>query len=129
MSALDTSTAVDTLSAKVGTAVTKMSETVKGFLVPQYLNPLQCSLNIPNLHLVLYFVIGMIALFVILFLFKSQNMSKISLLLSTTCLCAIFLVSTMLLVNLCVNNYPDVYNYLSIMGAFILTSCTVWMFN
>jgi phosphoglycerol transferase MdoB-like AlkP superfamily enzyme len=81
---------------------------------PKYLNPLQCNLSFMHCNAFVYFVIGMVVLFTVWLLFFSSKYSKFSLLLTTVCLGLIFIGCSLLLLNMCALNKPDLYNYIAL---------------
>lgn len=102
---------------------------LKGFLNEKYLNPMKCDLSFMKCNLFIYFVIGAILLFSVLILFFASKYSGIGLLLSTLCLCIIFVVCSLILLNLCVSESPSMYSYITIAGAILLTLVIVLLFK
>lgn len=79
---------------------------------PAYLNPLQCNLSFMHCNSFIYFLIGFIALYTIWIVFFSSKYSKISLLMTISCLGILFIGSSLLLLNMCVLKKPDMYSYI-----------------
>ena len=108
--------------------IPKLDE-VKGFLTEKYLNPMKCDLSFMKCNIFIYFVIGSIFLFSALILFFSSKYSGVGLLMSTLCLCVIFVVCSLILLNLCVAKSPTMYSYITIACAFLLTLLIVFLFR
>lgn len=109
---------------------------LKGFLNEKYLNPMKCDLSIMKCdlsfmkcNLFLYFVIGAILLFSVLILFFASKYSGMGLLLSTLCLCIIFVVCSLILLNLCISEAPSRLSYITIASAILLTLLIVLLFK
>lgn len=102
---------------------------LKGFLSEKYLNPMKCNLSFMKCNLFIYFVIGAILLFSVLILFFASKYSGIGLLISTLCLCIIFVVCSLLLLNLCATEAPSMHSYITIAGAILLTLVIVLLFK
>ena len=102
---------------------------IKRFFDIKYVNPLKCDLSFMKCNLFIYFVIGAILLFSVLLLMFASNYSGVGLLLSTVCLCIIFVVCSLILLNLCLSNAPELYSYITIGGSLLLTLLIVLLFR
>ena len=94
-----------------------------------FFNPMQCDLSVLQCNTAVYYVIGMIILFIVLFVFRITKYSKISLMFSTLSLCMVFIATSLLLVNLCVNASPNWHSYLTLGIAILLTITILSWFN
>lgn len=94
-----------------------------------YLNPMKCNISSLNCKYVLYFIIMMAVLFAILLLSSDSKYSGISMLLSTICLILIFIMCTLLLMRLCTSNAPDMYSYVTLGSAFVVTILVSYFFR
>lgn len=108
--------------------LSKLSQ-FKNLFSEKYLNPMQCNLSFMKCNTVTYFIIGGILLFAVLLLLFANQQSGIKLLLSTVCLCAIFIACSLVLINLCVSNAPGVFSYITIGGAILMTLVIVLAFR
>lgn len=123
---MDTVTSgLNKLSQLASESAEKLSQLVPQ-IEPKYLNPLQCQ-PFSKCKLFVYFIIGMIAVFTLLLLFRASKLSKFSLLLSTLCLCIVFIACSLLLLNLCVAGASDILSYITL-GVSILVIIIIIMF-
>jgi hypothetical protein len=109
-------------------SIEKLSD-MKNFFDKKYLNPMKCDLSFMKCNLFIYFVIGAILLFSVLLLMFTSNYSGIGLLTSTICLCIIFMVCSLILLNLCVSDAPGLFSYITIGVSLLLTLVIVLWFR
>jgi hypothetical protein len=102
-------------------------QSLQGFLTEQYLNPLKCDLSFQKCHVALYYVIGMIAFYLLIILFTAHKYSNISLFIVTLCLGIIIIGCSLILLNLCYAGSPSMYSYITL-GVSTLLSFMVIVF-
>jgi len=102
---------------------------LKGFVNEQYLNPLKCEISLDKCRTALYFVVGMVAIYLLTILFSAHKYSNISLFLTTILLCVILFGGFTLLMNLHISNYPPTYEYVTIVGGLLLSLVIVLFFK
>ncbi len=100
---------------------------LSSFINTDNLNPMKCDLSFINCRTFLYYVFGTIMLFAVLILLTANKYSGFSLLMSTLCLCTIFVVCSMVLLNLCSSKSPTIYHYITIGGS-ILSMLVILLF-
>lgn len=99
------------------------------YMNAQYLNPLKCDLAFLKCNNVVYFMIGMIVLFLAVILFTAHKYSNISLFIVTVCLGIIFVVASIVLIHFCYEKSPSMYSYITLGIAILLTLVIVSFFK
>lgn len=104
-------------------------QSLQGFLTERYLNPLKCELSFQKCHVALYYVIGMITLYLLVILFTAHKYSNISLFIITICLGVIIIGCALILLNLCYANSPSIYSYITLGVSTLLTFMVIVFFR
>jgi hypothetical protein len=104
-------------------------QALKGFLTEKYLNPLKCDLSFQKCHIAFYYVIGMIALYLLIILFTAHKYSNISLFIITLCLGIIIIGCTLILLNLCYTDSPSLYSYVTLGVSTLLSFMVITFFR
>ena len=102
-----------------------------GNVIDNVMKSIDCSCSpLPQkCNIFKYFVIAMIIFFVIMFLFRTQGYSKMTLLLSTSCLCVIFMACAYILLKLCHGDHPTIISYVTIAFAVLLIVIVLMTFK
>lgn len=102
---------------------------LKGYMNQQYLNPMKCDLSFLKCNYAVYFMVGMIILFLALILFAAHKYSNLSLFIVTLCFGIIFVVCSLLLIHLCSSNSPTMYSYITLGVAILITLLVITFFR
>lgn len=81
-----------------------------------YVNPLNCDLSFMKCKTFLYFIVGTILFLAIGTIMYYDSFTGAKFVLSMTCVCALFLVCSLILLNLCLSNpsMKKMYSYITI---------------
>ena len=91
-----------------------------------YVNPLNCDLSFVNCKTYLYFVVGTILLLTVGMIVYYDSFTGPRMALSLACMCVIFLLCSVVLLNLCKTGNSSLYSYATI-GVSALVAVVVFL--
>lgn len=74
------------------------------YLTPDYLNPLKCDVSVVNCDWYIYYAIAIVIMFTVLFIIYLSKYSKTTLILSTLCHLVLFIMCSIVILNVCSSN-------------------------
>lgn len=103
-------------------------ERVKILTDKSFYNPLKCDLSAFKCKPVTYYIVAMVVILTFLFIAYATKSSRTVLLVSTACHLLIFIMCSLILINLC-NSSNEYYSYAVIVASAIMTGLIVFIFN
>jgi hypothetical protein len=102
---------------------------VKMLTDKSFYNPMSCKLSVFKCKPVTYYIVAMIVILMFLFIAYATKSSRTVLLVSTACHLLIFVLCSLILMNLCNSDSSEYYSYAAIIASAIMTGLIVFIFN
>lgn len=99
------------------------------FLDSPYINPLKCDTSFLQCKPFVYYEIGITILILLIAVMLSNNISPISVIPSVMCIGLIFVVSSIALLNGCMEKWSNIYMYSIIAGGCLMIVCLAMFFK